>query len=93
MAFMDRDTRLGFGGTSGLRCLESEPYELRLGWRDRPRIGGGEVTCMESRAAEPVEEAFPHGNSCGMSWMSWCCVVLEARAHGIATAVDGRMHF
>ncbi len=48
MAFMDRDTRLGFGGTSGLRCLEREPYELRLGWRDRPRIGGGEVTCMES---------------------------------------------
>lgn len=46
LAFVEKDTRLGLGGTSGLRCLEREPYELRLGWRDRPRIGGGEV--MES---------------------------------------------
>lgn len=31
LAFVERDTRLGLGGTSGLRCLEREPYELRLG--------------------------------------------------------------
>lgn len=31
LTFVERDTSDGLGGTSGLRCLEREPYELRLG--------------------------------------------------------------